>query len=86
MARQSISMLTAVLSCVAVVACEPAAVESSEIDPPTPGEATEATRQANSAMADRLPLDEASDFEDASRGFLAAIEGDAIRDADGNVV
>ncbi|MEM7007034.1 MAG: alkyl sulfatase dimerization domain-containing protein [Pseudomonadota bacterium] len=86
MARQSISMLAGVLSCVAIVACEQAAVESSEIDPPTPGEATEATRLANAAMADRLPLDEASDFEDASRGFLAAIEGDAIRDADGNVV
>ncbi len=61
--------------------------ETSDIpEPPPAGKASEATAAANRAVADRLPLNDQSDFEDASRGFLAAIEGDAILDADGNTV
>ncbi|MEM9667497.1 MAG: alkyl sulfatase dimerization domain-containing protein [Pseudomonadota bacterium] len=69
-------------------ACGQGGVETNTpmIDPPPVGEATAVTRDANAAIAERLPLAEMSDFEDASRGFLAAIESDAIRDANGNVV
>ncbi|MEN0077749.1 MAG: alkyl sulfatase dimerization domain-containing protein [Pseudomonadota bacterium] len=53
---------------------------------PAPGTATEATRAANAAEAARLPLDEPTDRADAARGFLAALEGEAIRNASGDVV
>ena len=56
--------------------------------PPAPeaGVATVATIQANEAVADRLPFEEQGDFVDVDRGFLAAIEDDAIRNAKGDVV
>ena len=54
-------------------------------DPPM-GEATAATAAANAAVAERLPLEASSDFEDATRGLLARIEAEAITDSDGNVV
>lgn len=66
-----------------------AAAQTSPTDlqaPPEAGTATSATVAANKAVADRLPLDDQSDFDDAARGFLAAIEDDAILDEDGNVV
>ncbi|MEO0753192.1 MAG: alkyl sulfatase dimerization domain-containing protein [Pseudomonadota bacterium] len=53
---------------------------------PAPGTATDATRAANAALAARLPLDEPSDVADVERGFLAAIEDEAILNADGDVV
>ncbi|MEM0927681.1 MAG: alkyl sulfatase dimerization domain-containing protein [Pseudomonadota bacterium] len=53
---------------------------------PPPGTATAATRAANAAIAERLPLGEASDPNDVERGFLAAIEDDAIRNREGDVV
>ena len=54
--------------------------------PPAPGEATAATAAANAAVAERLPLEDHGDFEDAERGFVAAIQDDAIRGEAGNVV
>ena len=63
--------------------------EGGEVDVPAPppaGEASEATAAANRAVAERLPLDDQGDFNDASRGFLAAIEGDAILDENGDTV
>ena len=48
---------------------------------PALGTATEATKQANAALADRLDLAPGSDGEDARRGRLAAIEDAAILDA-----
>ena len=65
---------------------EPTIVGDAPVSLPAPGTATEATRIANAAVSTRLPLDETSDREDAARGFLAAIEADAIRNADGDVV
>ncbi len=59
---------------------------SAEVALPDPGTATPATRAANAAVAERLPLDEPSDAADAERGFLAAIEDEAIVDKDGRVV
>ena len=50
------------------------------------GVAMPATRAANAALAARLPLDDPRDFESVSRGFLARIEADAIRDSEGGVV
>ena len=46
--------------------------------PPPAGEASEATAAANRAIAERLPLEDQGDFEDASRGFLAAIDADPV--------
>ena len=54
--------------------------------PPKAGVATEATREANAALAARLPLDEQSDAEDAARGRIAYIDAPAILNADGGVV
>lgn len=53
---------------------------------PPMGEATDATRAANAAVAERLPLDDQGDFEDAAHGLLAQIEGDAIYADDGSVI
>lgn len=53
---------------------------------PAPGYVSSATKDANTALAKRLPLSDQQDFEDASRGFLAAISAPAITDANGNPV
>lgn len=53
---------------------------------PQPGHVTQTTRAANLALAKRLPLADQSDFQDASRGFLAAIEASAILNTDGESV
>lgn len=70
----------------ALAACSEPESNRSEAAPPPVGEATEATRLANAAIAERLQLDAQGDFEDARRGLLAQIEADAIYDAEGNVV
>jgi alkyl sulfatase BDS1-like metallo-beta-lactamase superfamily hydrolase len=51
---------------------------------PEVGIATEATRAANAAVADRLPLEDTTDFDNAMRGFLAKIETDTILNEDGS--
>ena len=53
---------------------------------PTPGTATEATKQANESLAARLDLAQGSDGEDARRDRLAYIEEPAILNADGDLV
>lgn len=53
---------------------------------PTPGSATDATKAANAALAERLDLATGSDGEDARRDRLAFIDVPAILDDDGNVV
>ena len=53
---------------------------------PSPGTATEATKQANAALAARLDLDPGSDGEDARRDRIAYIEEDAILDEHGALV
>ncbi|MEO0467752.1 MAG: MBL fold metallo-hydrolase, partial [Pseudomonadota bacterium] len=53
---------------------------------PSPGTATEATKQANAALAARLDLSPGSDGEDARRDRLSFIEDEAIRSEDGAVV
>ncbi|MAU65774.1 MAG: hypothetical protein CMF06_02230, partial [Hyphomonas sp.] len=53
---------------------------------PPAGVATEATRAANAAMAERLPLEDTSDFVDATRGLLAQLKQDTITDSEGNIV
>lgn len=63
----------------------PSATVSAIAAPPV-GIATEATRRTNAAVAERLPLDDQSDFADARRGRIAQIEGDAILNEDGSIV
>ena len=53
---------------------------------PEVGVATASTKIANKAVSDRLSINDPSDFIDAERGFLAAIEDDAIRNSEGDVV
>lgn len=53
---------------------------------PSPGTATEATKQANASLAARLDLDPGSDGEDARRDRISYIEEDAILAEDGTVV
>ena len=53
---------------------------------PKPGHVSASTKRMNGALASQLPLSNQQDFEDASRGFLAAISEPAILDADGNPV
>ena len=53
---------------------------------PSPGTATEATKQANATVAARLDLAPGSDGEDARRDRIAYIEDDAILGEDGSVV
>ena len=55
-------------------------------EPPAPGVVTKATAQANARVAQTLPLNDASDFADATRGRLAQIDGGVIRNAKGDVV
>ncbi len=61
-----------------------AATTSTEL--PRAGQATAATAAANASFGERLPLTDQSDFEDARRGFIAAIEAGRITDAQGKVV
>lgn len=55
-------------------------------DAPAPGAVSGATAKANADLAKRLPLSDRQDFDDAARGFLAAIEAPAILNAQGNPV
>jgi alkyl sulfatase BDS1-like metallo-beta-lactamase superfamily hydrolase len=55
-------------------------------EPPPPGTATKSTIDANAKVGAALPLSDLSDFEDATRGRLAQIEGGIIRNAKGEVV
>lgn len=55
-------------------------------DAPQPGTASTFTVSANQELADRLPLDDPQDFDDSERGFIAAIQDDAITDENGSVV
>lgn len=55
-------------------------------DAPQPGYVSETTKRLNADLANRLPLSNQQDFEDASRGFLAAISAPAILDDAGNSV
>ena len=55
-------------------------------EPPAPGTVTTATAEANARVAQALPLNEATDFADATRGRLAQIQGGIIRNAKGDVV
>ena len=53
---------------------------------PAPGTATEATKQANASLAERLDLAPGTDGEDARRDRIAYIEEEAILAEDGSVV
>ena len=70
-----------------LAACsKPATPAAPEVDKPPPaGVATEATRAANTALAERLPLDQQDDFDDATHGLLAQIQDDIV-DENGKVV
>ncbi len=81
------SKLTTAVLIWAALYCANASVAETLVRPPPPqGEATEFTRKANAALAARLPLDDPTDFANATRGRLAQIEGGQIKAADGRVV
>jgi len=49
-------------------------------------DATEATKQANSALLRQLPFNDNSDFDDANRGFLAPLPSQTITGSAGNLI
>ncbi len=51
-----------------------------------PQEATEATKQANNALYNKLPFSDNTDFTNAHKGFIAAIPQEVIKGEKGNVV
>lgn len=55
-------------------------------EPPAPGTVSKATADANAKVAAALPLNDPSDFADATRGRLAQVDGGIIRNAKGEVV
>lgn len=70
----------------ALAACSgPSDTAETPVAAPEAGIATEATEAVNAAFADRLPLDDMTDFENANRGFLARIETPEILNEDGSV-
>lgn len=48
--------------------------------------ATPAIAKLNQELLDRLPFDDVQDFDDADRGFIAALEPGVVKAADGRVV
>jgi alkyl sulfatase BDS1-like metallo-beta-lactamase superfamily hydrolase len=52
----------------------------------SPGDATEATKQANDAVQKFLPFSNTQDFTDAKQGFIADLPSPIIKDASGNTV
>ena len=70
-----------------MAACSPAPDNATAPSaPPLAGQATDETRAINQSVAARLPIDNQDDFVDAGRGFLAAIDADAITNAAGDTV
>lgn len=51
-----------------------------------PKDAAPATKQANDALYQQLPFDNKSDFEDAHKGFIAALPDTVIKGESGNVI
>jgi alkyl sulfatase BDS1-like metallo-beta-lactamase superfamily hydrolase len=49
-------------------------------------DATDATKQANSALLRQLPFNDNSDFDDANKGFIAAPPAEAIKGSSGNLI
>lgn len=48
--------------------------------------ATEETKQANAAVLQKLPFTDKTDFENANKGFIAALSDMNIKNADGDVI
>ncbi len=48
--------------------------------------ATEATKAANMAVLEQLPFSDQEDFVNVKRGFIAAIEGGKIENAQGRAI
>ncbi|HCE8951727.1 TPA: MBL fold metallo-hydrolase [Raoultella ornithinolytica] len=51
-----------------------------------PKEATAATQQANNALYNTLPFADKTDFDNAHKGFVAALPQDVIKGEQGNVI
>ena len=69
----------ALAALISLAACSEQAAEAPKADAAPPaGVATAATKAANTALAERLPLDQPGDFEDADQGLLAQIQEDIV--------
>jgi alkyl sulfatase BDS1-like metallo-beta-lactamase superfamily hydrolase len=74
-----------------IASCAPApdqvaATPGQAMTAPEPGKATSFTQAANQKVANRLPIADTADREDATRNRLAYITDEAILSADGRVV
>jgi len=49
-------------------------------------DATEATKQSNAALLRQLPFQDTTDFQNAKRGFIAALPSEVIKGPGGNVI
>lgn len=50
------------------------------------GDATSATKKLNDALLNELPFDDTSDFDNAHKGFVAALPNDPIKGEKGNLI
>lgn len=82
--RTSLTGAAALVLAACGTATEPQDIAIADL--PEAGVATETTAQANQSVAERLPISDQSDFQDARRGKLGAIDAPAILNADGEIV
>lgn len=74
------------IAAVALAICGDGPVQAEAPTSTAPKPAAEATKAANAAIEAALPFNDQRDFENAKRGFIAAIEGGKILNSEGRVV
>jgi alkyl sulfatase BDS1-like metallo-beta-lactamase superfamily hydrolase len=80
--RRSASSKLSILGILTVGLISTAAAQNQD----TRKDATDATKQANSALLRQLPFNDNSDFDAANRGFIAALPSDTIVGSAGNLI
>jgi len=86
MSRSPTRPLTSLTFFTCLLLCACGGDSDSELGNQGNSPATEATIQANAAVARELPLDDPRDFEDAQRGLIAAPEALRVKGPEGNFI
>jgi alkyl sulfatase BDS1-like metallo-beta-lactamase superfamily hydrolase len=88
MERQYIMLMRKMSACLSLAAiaisCLTGGVLAQDRDPRK--DATDATKQANSALLNQLPFADTTDFDNAHKGFVAPLPSDMIRGESGNPI